>query len=82
MSIRILAILKVNISKLILFIGMNFVAATLYKILQDEYEAFLGLLHIMKGLNWRSMYLQNTPKLQNMLTIIQWSVDNSCPELS
>ena len=61
---------------------MNFVAGTLYKILNDEYDAFLGLMYIMRTLNWRCMYLHNTPKLQNLLLLIQKSVDDSCPELS
>lgn len=57
-------------------------AGTLYKILNDEYDAFLGLMYIMRTLNWRCMYLHNTPKLQNLLLLIQKSIDDSCPELS
>lgn len=63
-------------------LGMNFVAATLFEILNDEYDAFLGLMYIMQTLNWRCMYLHNTPKLQNLLLLIQKSIEDSCPELT
>lgn len=51
-------------------IGMNFLAVTLFEILNDEYDAFLGMMYIMRTLNWRCMYLHNTPKLQNLLLLI------------
>lgn len=38
-------------------LGMNYVAAMLYKVLGDIYEAFIALIYIMKVLGWRCVYL-------------------------
>lgn len=56
--------------------GMNFVAATFLKVIKDPYDAYLVLQYVMRVLNWRCVYLHNTPKLANLLEIVQIQLYN------
>ncbi|CDW78116.1 usp6 n-terminal-like protein [Stylonychia lemnae] len=62
-------------------LGMNYIAGLFYMIFQDEYESFIALNYIMNVLNWRCVYLDNTPKLQNLMLIVQKKVYNECPKI-
>jgi hypothetical protein len=42
---------------------MNFIAAMLLIILPTDYDAFIAFTYILEELNWRCVYLENTPKL-------------------
>jgi len=49
---------------------MNYIAATFHRILNKDYEAYIGLLYVMRTLNWRNFYLNKTPKLTNMCDLL------------
>ena len=46
-----------------LYKGMNYVAAIFLLTLSTEHEAFIALTYVMQEMNWRCVYLNNTPKL-------------------
>ena len=53
-------------------------AAVVYLVLQDEYESFIAFCHILKILNWRCVYLDNTPKLVNLVKLVNEKLQYEC----
>ena len=51
---------------------MNFVAAMLLKVFDGNvYDSFIAMHYIMTTLNWRFVYLPSTPKLSNLLKVVE-----------
>jgi hypothetical protein len=60
---------------------MNFLAASLLRVFSKDYEAFMGLQYIMRKLNWRNLYMNNTPKLTNMCDLLFSTLADRSPAL-
>ena len=46
---------------------MNYFSAVFYMVFEDEYEAFIALVYVMEIFKWRYLYLDQTPKLRNLI---------------
>jgi hypothetical protein len=50
--------------------GMNYVVAMLLKYIEDEELAFNLFTHLMKGANWRELYLEPMNRLHDLLNLL------------
>jgi hypothetical protein len=50
--------------------GMNYIAAILLLEIEDETKAFWCLFSLLFKRNWRMIFEENTPKLRNLLSLI------------
>lgn len=60
---------------------MNYLAAIFIIVMPTDYEAFICLTHIMQTMNWRCIYFTNTPKLTNLIEVLQKRIHDECPEV-
>ena len=60
---------------------MNFIAAMLLIILPTDYEAFIALTYLLEELNWRCVYLDNTPKLQSLVKAMMKKIKDEIPKI-
>ena len=47
-------------------------------VLPSEYEAFLALCYVMHKFNWRAVYLNDTPKLSNLIKVLWKKIGEEC----
>ncbi len=60
---------------------MNFIAGILFMSLEDEYEAFIALVYIMEVFKWRYLYLEDNPKLKNLMSSLQITLQKTSPHV-
>ena len=51
--------------------GMNYVSAMLLMHIQDEEKVFWCLTHLLHRQNYRSIYMEEMPKLMDLIEIIE-----------
>ena len=61
--------------------GMNYVAAILLININDEVKSFWCLVHLLHRKNWRMIYNDNTPKLINLLNLVEERLAKEDPKL-
>jgi hypothetical protein len=60
---------------------MNYIAALLLMEVHDENKAFWCLFSLLFKRNWRMIFETNTPKLRNLLSLIDDKLQKDDPEL-
>lgn len=50
--------------------GMNYIAAMLLMHIQDEEKVFWCLIYLLNRKNWRTTYMDEMPKLMEMIDIV------------
>ncbi|OMJ88847.1 hypothetical protein SteCoe_9151 [Stentor coeruleus] len=61
--------------------GMGFVAGVLLLVIEEEELVFWSLVYIMYDKNWRAVYLNNTPKLNQLLTELESNIKQGLPKV-
>ena len=60
---------------------MNYIAALLFMEVEDETKAFWCIFSLLFKRNWRMIFERNTPKLRNLLSLIDDRLRKDDPEL-
>ena len=61
--------------------GMNFIAALVLKVFDEESLAWFVFIRILQINEWRRLYLENTPKLFELSRVIRQYLLHECPKL-
>jgi len=61
--------------------GLNYLAAMLIIHIKEEETAFWCLVYLMEKLKWRGIYTENTPKLIDILGIVEMRLANDFPHI-
>ena len=61
--------------------GLNYVAAMLLLYIDKEELAFFTLVHIMYNFEWRGIYMENMPKLAELLKILSKEIKRRLPDI-
>ncbi len=61
--------------------GLNYVAAILLLYIKQEELAFFTLVHIMHEFNWRTLYVENMPRLIELLRELSRLIKRHLPEI-
>lgn len=60
---------------------MNYLAAVLLYVVKDEVQSFWCLFSLLFKRNWRMIFDDNTPKLMNLLQLINERLTKDDPKL-
>ena len=60
---------------------MNYVVAMLLTVLERPEDAFFALIYVMDQLNWRGIFLDNTPMLVKIMSELERSIKMVLPAI-
>lgn len=61
---------------------MNYIAAMLLMHVQDEESVFWCIIYLLNRKNWRMIYMEEMPKLMELIEIVERKLDTDYPQLA
>ena len=62
--------------------GMNYIAAMLLMHIQEEESVFWCLIYLLSRINWRMIYMEEMPKLMEIIENVEHKLNQDYPELA
>ena len=60
---------------------MNYVAAMLLMHIQEEEKVFWCLVYLLNRKNWRTIYMEDMPKLMELIESVEKKLEDKYPEI-
>ena len=61
--------------------GLNYIAAMLLMHVQDEEKVFWCLLYLLNRKNWRTIYMEEMPKLMELIDTVGHKLETDYPNI-
>lgn len=62
--------------------GMNYIAAMLLMYIEDEERVFWCIIYLLSRKNWRQIYIEEMPKLMELIAIVENKLDKQYPQVA